>query len=55
MKFNHSISNEENRRILAKLRNWFTAAIKANDKPFLSVILEVSRFVEVVNSRLLRK
>lgn len=33
--------NEDNRRILAKIRNWFTAAIKANDKTLLSVILEV--------------
>jgi hypothetical protein len=35
------ISSEDNRRVLAKLRNWFTAAIKANDKNLLSVLLEV--------------
>jgi hypothetical protein len=35
------ITNEDNRKILAKIRNWFTAAIKTNDKNVLSVILEV--------------
>ena len=35
------ISSEENRRVLAKLRNWFTAGIKSNDIALLSVILEV--------------
>jgi len=38
---NDRITSEENRRILAKIRNWFTAGIKANDKGLLSVILEV--------------
>jgi len=35
------MTSEENRRILAKIRNWFTAAIKVNDKTLMSVILEV--------------
>jgi hypothetical protein len=36
-----SISNEDNWQILAKIRNWFIAAIKTNDTDLLSVILEV--------------
>ena len=40
--FNDRITGEDkNRRILARIRNWFIAAIKANDKNVLSVILEV--------------
>lgn len=38
------MTSDENRRILARIRNWFTAAIKANDKAMLSVILEVCHF-----------
>jgi hypothetical protein len=38
---NTSLSSDENRRILAKIRNWFTAGIKAERNDVLSVILEV--------------
>ena len=37
----YRISSEDNRRILAKIRNWFTAAIRTNNMDLLSVILEV--------------
>jgi hypothetical protein len=32
---------EEHLKILAKIRNWFTAAFKENDKTMLTVILEL--------------
>jgi hypothetical protein len=36
-----SMSHEDHRKILAKLRNWFTAGIKVEDTEVLSHILEV--------------
>lgn len=35
------MSHEDHRKILAKLRNWFTAGIKVEDTEVLSHILEV--------------
>jgi len=35
------MSHEDNRKILAKIRNWFTAAIKVEDTELLSLIIEV--------------
>jgi hypothetical protein len=54
MGIDNRMSNEDNRRILAKIRNWFAAAIKANDTDLLSLILEVTSLPTVADFRLLK-
>ena len=44
---NGSLSSDANRRILAKIRNWFTAGIKAEQNELLSVILEVIKKMNI--------
>jgi hypothetical protein len=44
---NDSLSSDANRRILAKIRNWFTAGIKAEQNELLSVILEVIKKMNI--------
>ena len=38
--------------MLAKIRNWFTAGIKTNDKDLLSVILEVIKKMNIDGRRM---